>query len=101
MKIGFTIGSASSPQIQLAKTSTAISRALNRLSTGLRVSSPSDDAPAFALGTRLDSQIRGLRMGIQNANEAKGMLETASSALSSQMDLIQRMRELAVQASSG
>ena len=88
-------------QTQLARTSQAIARSLERLSSGRRVSSARDDQAVFSMGIRLDSHIRGLRAGLQNINQAQGMLETASSAISSQMDIVRRMRELAVQASNG
>ena len=88
-------------QNQLARTSQAIARSLERLSSGRRVSSAKDDQAVFSMGIRLDSQIRGLRQGLQNINHAQGMVETAGSAIQSQMDIVRRMRELAVQASNG
>lgn len=85
---------------ELQRSSKSIARALERLSTGKRVNSPKDDVASFALGVRLDSQIRGLYQANRNINSAYGVLQTADAAISTQTDIVQRMRELAVQAAS-
>jgi len=79
----------------------AISRALERLSSGKRINSARDDAAGLALGTRLETEVRGLGRVARNINEAFGFLQTADGLLATQIDLVQRMRELAVQSSTG
>lgn len=85
---------------RLQQTSRAISNSLERLSTGRRVNRPQDDNVAFSLGIKLDSQIRGLRQSNLNINQAAGLLQTADSAISTQVEVLQKIRELALQASS-
>ena len=74
---------------------------MERLSTGKRINSASDDAAGLAIETRMDSQIRGLSQASRNANDGISMLETADGAASEMNDMLQRMRELAVQAQQG
>ncbi len=88
-------------QTQMQRTSKALQRALERLSSGQRINSARDDASGLARGVGLESQVRGLNRAILNMNEAQGMLMTAEGALQTQVDLVQRMRELAVQAANG
>jgi len=85
----------------LASTSQAIGRALERLSTGKRVNSPRDGVADYSTSLRLDSQIRGLSQVNLGINRAKGMLQVADSAISNQLDIVQRMREIAVEGASG
>ncbi len=87
--------------VELQRSQQAISRSLQRLSTGKRVNSPQDDPAAFNLITNLQTQIRGLNQGIRNVNDAVGLLETASSAITVQLDIVQRMREIGIQAGNG
>ncbi len=84
----------------LQRTTAAIARSLERLSTGKRVNSPKDDSYAYALSTSLQAQARGLTQANINTNLSMGLLETASSAIDSQLDVLQRLREIAVEASS-
>ncbi len=100
MRIGLNI-SGIGVSSQLERTSKAFARALARLSSGKRVSSPRDDAAAYSLGVRLTSQIRGIAQANLNLNSSLGIVQTASEAISVQLDLVQRMRELALQASNG
>lgn len=100
MKINSNISSMMI-QRNLASTSKAISRSLERLSSGSRINSARDDADGLAISTRLDAQVRGLRVANQNVNQAQGMLTTAESAIDSQLNIVIRMRELAVQAANG
>lgn len=86
---------------QLNRTTSAINRSLQRLSTGLRVNSPQDDPAAFSEGVNLDSAVRGYTQAILNINQAIALANTASSAISSQTEIVQKMRELAVQAANG
>ena len=74
---------------------------MQRLSTGLRVNSAKDDAAGLAIGTRMEAQTRGLNMAIRNANDGISLLQTAEGALQETTNSLQRMRELAVQASNG
>jgi flagellin len=74
---------------------------MERLSTGKRINSASDDAAGLAIETRMDSQIRGLSQASRNANDGISMLQTADGAAAEMNDMLQRMRELAVQAQQG
>lgn len=87
--------------LQLSRTTAALSRALERLSSGKRIKSARDGGADLSVITRLDSQARGLSQSIRNVNQAQSLLSTAESAVSTQLDLVQRMREIAVQAASG
>lgn len=70
---------------------------MERLATGLRVNSAKDDAAGLAIGTKMDSQIRGMQQGVRNANDGVSMLQTVDGAAEQITNLLQRMRELAVQ----
>lgn len=87
-------------QAQLARTGKAIARALERLSSGKRINSARDDAAGLAIANRLDASVRGLTQGIANTNQAMGYLQTADGTLDTLTDIVQRMRELAVQSSN-
>ena len=76
------------------------SLAMQRLSTGLRINSAKDDAAGLAISNRMTSTIKGLSMAIRNANDGINMAQTADGALSQTTSILQRMRELAVQASN-
>jgi flagellin len=75
----------------------AMENTMSRLATGVRINSAADDAAGLAIGTKMDSQIRGLEQSVRNANDAISMLQTADGATKQITDLLQRMRELAVQ----
>ena len=70
---------------------------MERLATGLRVNSAKDDAAGLAIGTKMDSQVRGYEQAVRNANDGISMLQTADGAAAQITNLLQRMRELAVQ----
>ena len=74
---------------------------MERLSTGVRINSASDDAAGLAISSRMTSQVNGLNMAVRNANDAISLVQTADGALSEVSNMLQRMRELAVQAASG
>ena len=74
---------------------------MERLATGKRINSASDDAAGLAIETRMDSQIRGLSQASRNANDGISLLQTADGAASEMSDMLQRMRELSVQAQNG
>jgi len=75
--------------------------AMQQLSTGLRINSAKDDAAGLAIATKMNSNIRGVAVAVRNANDGISMAQTAESALGSVTNMLQRMRELAVQASNG
>ena len=84
------------------KTNTrAMSTAMQQLSTGTRVNSAKDDAAGLAIGQNLSSQIRGLNMAVRNLNDGINMMQTAEGAMVEQSNMLQRMRELAVQSMNG
>ncbi len=75
--------------------------AMERLSTGKRINSAKDDAAGLAIATSMTSQVRGMNQGIRNANDGISLAQTAEGALNEVTNMLQRMRELAVQASNG
>ena len=85
----------------LTKNERAMSQAMERLSTGQRINSASDDAAGLAISSRMTSQINGLNMAVRNANDAISMIQTADGAYNQVLNILQRMRELAVQSASG
>jgi flagellin len=74
---------------------------MERLSTGMRVNSASDDAAGLAIGSKMESQIRGLQQAVRNANDGISMIQIADGAAEEIGNMFQRMRELAVQAQNG
>ena len=79
----------------------AMGTAMERLSTGLRINSAKDDAAGLAISTRMRSEVSGLEMAAKNANDAISMLEVAEGATLEISNMLNRMRELAVQSASG
>lgn len=79
----------------------AMSTAMEQLSTGTRVNSAKDDAAGLAIGQNMTSQIRGLNQAVRNVNDGINMMQTAEGAMVEQSNMLQRMRELAVQAMNG
>ncbi|MFP3647934.1 flagellin, partial [Paraburkholderia sp. SIMBA_054] len=88
-------------QQNLSGSQSALSQAITRLSSGKRINSAADDAAGLAISTRMQTQINGLGQGVSNANDGVSLIQTASSALSSLTSSLQRIRTLAVQASTG
>ena len=84
----------------LAKNERAMNEAMERLSTGKRINNAGDDAAGLAISSRMTSQIEGLEQAARNANDAISMIQTADGALTEITSILQRMRELTVQASS-
>ncbi|MFB0613804.1 flagellin N-terminal helical domain-containing protein [Aurantiacibacter poecillastricola] len=76
-------------------------QSMERLSTGKRINSARDDAAGLAIATSMTSQIRGMNQGIRNANDGIAMAQTAEGALNEVTNMLQRQRELTVQASNG
>jgi flagellin len=87
-------------QGNLSGTQKDLSTAIQRLSTGLRVNSAKDDAAGLAIANRMDAQARGMNVAVRNANDGISMAQTAEGALGKVTDMMQRMRELAVQAAN-
>jgi len=77
-----------------------LDQSMQRLSTGLRINSAKDDAAGLAISNRMSSQIAGLSVAIRNANDGISMMQTAEGALGEVTDMLQRMRELALQSAS-
>jgi flagellin len=90
-----------SAQRNLATTSNSLATSMQRLSSGLRVNSAKDDAAGLAIAERMNAQTKGMNVAIRNANDAISLASTAEGALGSISNNLQRMRELAVQASNG
>ena len=77
-----------------------LSTAMERLSTGYRINSASDDAAGLAISTRMESQIKGLTMAVKNAHDGISVIGTAEGAMEEVTAMLQRMRELAIQSSN-
>jgi flagellin len=87
-------------QRNLSKSSLQLNQALSRLSSGLRINSAKDDAAGLAISDRFTSQIRGLNQAVRNANDGISLAQTAEGALQESTNLLQRLRELAVQSAN-
>jgi len=92
---------ASVAQAALARNERALGAAMEKLSTGKKINSAGDNAAGLAISTQMTSQIRGLGAAVSNANDAISMVNTADGALDEITTMLQRMRELAVQAGTG
>jgi len=88
-------------QGSLMNANKVMSQAMERLSTGVRINSAKDDAAGLAISNRMTSQIRGYAVAIRNSNDGISMAQTAEGALGIVNDMLQRMRELAVQSANG
>ena len=84
----------------LTKNERAMSQTMERLSTGQRINSAADDAAGLAISSKMTSQINGLNQAVRNANDGISMVQTAEGALIEIDNMLQRMRELGVQAAS-
>jgi flagellin len=85
----------------LSATDVNLGRSLARLSSGLRITKAADDAAGLAISEKMRGQIRGLNMARRNAQDGISLIQTAEGALNETHNILQRMRELAVQAASG
>jgi len=92
---------ASIAQAALIRNERALGTAMEQLSTGRKINSAGDNAAGLAISSRMTSQIKGLGAAISNANDAVSMISTAEGALDEITNMLQRMRELAVQAGTG
>lgn len=88
-------------QKNLNRASDALSTSMTRLSSGLKINSAKDDAAGLQIATRMTSQVRGQTMAIKNANDGISIAQTAEGALQESTNILQRMRELAVQSRNG
>jgi flagellin len=82
------------------QSSNSLSTTMQRLSSGLRINSAKDDAAGLAIADRMNTQIRGMNVAIRNAGDAISMAQVAEGGLSAMNDMLQRMRDIAVQASN-
>ena len=87
-------------QRNTAANSASLSTTMQRLSSGLRINSAKDDAAGLAIADRMNTQVRGMNVAVRNAGDAISMAQVAEGGLSTMNDMLQRMRELAVQASN-
>ena len=87
-------------QRNLGVTGSKMSKALEQLSSGLRINRAADDAAGLAISEKMRSQIRGMQMGLRNAQDGVSMIQTAEGSLNETHAILQRMRELTVQAGS-
>jgi len=92
--------SALNAQRQLTSTSSALNRSFERLSSGLRINGAKDDAAGLSITTRFTSQIRGLNQAVRNSNDGISLAQTAEGALNETTNILQRIRELSVQAAN-
>ncbi|MGS2718930.1 flagellin N-terminal helical domain-containing protein, partial [Eionea flava] len=88
-------------QRQLTSAGAELDQASERLSSGKRINSAGDDAAGLSIANRFTSQIRGLDQAVRNANDGISLIQTAEGALDESTNILQRMRELAVQSSNG
>ena len=99
LMVNTNIGSLNA-QNNLAKSQKSLATSMARLSSGLRINSAKDDAAGLAISNRMTSQIRGLNQASRNANDGISLAQTAEGALSESTNILQRIRELAVQSAN-
>jgi flagellin len=92
--------SALNAQRKLTSSSNALGRSFERLSSGLRINGARDDAAGLSITNRMTAQIRGLNMAVRNSNDGISLAQTAEGALNETTNILQRMRELAVQSAN-
>ena len=88
-------------QRNLTTSQMSLATSMQRLSSGLRINSARDDAAGLAIADRMNAQIKGINVAVRNANDGISLAQTAEGALATVTDVLQRMRELAVQAQNG
>ncbi len=88
-------------QRNLSKSQGALATSMQRLSSGLRVNSAKDDSAGLAIAERMNTQVRGMNVAIRNANDGISLAQTAEGGLQEVNNMLQRMRELAVQSKNG
>ena len=88
-------------QYNLSKVQSAMDDAMSALSSGKRINSAADDAAGIAISSRMEAQVRGLNQAMRNAADGQSLVDTAEGAMDEISNMLQRMRELAVQAGTG
>ena len=88
-------------QRNLSQSGSNLATSMERLSSGMRINSAKDDAAGMQIANRLTSQINGLGVAQRNANDGISMAQTAEGAMQASTDILQRMRELALQSANG
>ena len=88
-------------QASMSNVNKSMETAMERLSTGIRINSAKDDAAGLAIALRMTADIRGMAVAIRNANDGISLTQTAEGSLGQINDMLQRMRELAVQSANG
>jgi flagellin len=88
-------------QRNLQNTENMISKSMERLSSGLRINSAADDVAGYAINQRMEAQVNGVAQATQNSQDAVSMVQTAQGALNDVQQMLQRIRELAVQNANG
>ena len=101
MSVVNTNVNAQAAQNSLQVNSRSLANAMQQLSTGKRINAARDDAAGLAISTRMTADLRGMSMAIKNSNDGISMMQTAEGALGEITNMLQRMRELAVQSSTG
>ncbi|NOQ50670.1 MAG: flagellin FliC [Desulfuromonadaceae bacterium] len=99
LTINTNIGSLNA-QRNLGTSQSALNKSMQRLSSGLRINSAKDDAAGLGISNRMTSQIRGLNQAVRNANDGISLAQTAEGALQESTNILQRMRELAIQSAN-
>ena len=87
-------------QYNLSKVQSAMDDAMSALSSGKRITSAADDAAGLSIVTRMESQVRGLNQAMRNAADGQSLIDTAEGAMDEISNMLQRMRELALQAAN-
>jgi len=88
-------------QRNLSRSQSSLATSVERLSSGLRVNSAKDDAAGLAIAERMNAQVRGMNVAVRNASDGISLAQTAEGALTEVGNMLQRMRELAVQSANG
>ena len=96
-----SINSGFSATRHLTKAQNEIQKAYSRLSSGRRINSAKDDAAGLAISDRMNSQMHGINQALRNANDGISLAQTADGALAESTNILQRMRDLSLQASNG
>ena len=87
-------------QYNLSKVQSAMDDAMSALSSGKRINSAADDAAGIAISSRMEAQVRGLNQAMRNAADGQGLVDTAEGAMDEITNMLQRMRELSIQAAN-
>lgn len=100
MVINTNVGSLNATRL-LDQSSRSQATSMERLTSGVRINNSKDDAAGQSVVTNMTSQVRGLDMAVRNANDGMSLIQTADGAMDEQVNMLQRMRELAIQSMNG